>query len=201
MKGWSLDQTRQQRADKRAEAARAAEAAGREIRGETFPLDAGSEHVDLGAEFPITVIGPLLELDEEIGLVVKQAFSLATAKDDAQTQREGVQLMMDLLVMNPNLPVKLVGIARSVAVNLLGEPFVAAFLGATPPPSPQDIGSLAAAIAWWYGEALGEAFGSSESSTDDSETSSQTSPGSTTGSTPDAPSSPEVTPPSSVSAA
>lgn len=199
MNGWSLEQSRQQRADQRRKAAKEAEAAGREARGETYPLDFGTTQVELGAEFPITALEPLLGLDEEIGLVIKQAVTLATVRDDDEQQREGVQLMVDLLVMTPNLPRKLLGIAREVGDNLLGAEAMGALLASGP--SAPDVASLVGAIWSWYAEALGEAFESIASSPSDGETLKQTSPGSTPDSTPAAPSSPPDTPTSSAPAA
>lgn len=193
MKNWSLAQSRQQRAD-----ARAVEAAGREARGETFVLDFGGDApVELAAEFPITVLAPLRALDEELAYLIRQAFQLATNRD-RDDQVAGLQMMVDLLVMSPNLPTQAVDIAHQIAVNLFGEQGMVDFLAAAP--SLQDIAALVGAVADWYGASLGEAFGSPASSTNDGETSKPISSGSTD-STPDVSSTEPGTPSSSERAA
>lgn len=194
MKNWSLAQSRQQRAD-----ARAVEAAGREARGETFALDLGGEHpVELHAEFPIDVLSPLRELDEEMAFVIREAFKLATSGNDRDDQVAGLQMMVDLLVMSPNLPTQLIDVAQRIAVRLIGEQGMVDLMAARP--SLQDIAALVGAVADWYAASLGEAFGSRESSTNDSETSKPISNGGTD-STPDGSSSPTDTPTSSELAA
>lgn len=202
-----LDAKRAERAAERAEARRHAEAAGREARGETFPIRIGGEIIaTLQPELPLTALSPIREIDDEIGLLLHQAMLIAQKERaargsgaSADTAMDATKLLIDLLVTSPNLPQKMIDIARTVGANLLGEEGLTAFLAAAP--SVPDVAALAGGLFDWYGTSLGEAWRSSESSTDAGGTSNTTSTSSTTASTPDGSTSEPATPPSSESAA
>lgn len=193
MAGLDLDAARAARAAER----RQQDAAGREARGETLPITLGGETIaTLTAEFPLTVLGPLREIDSEIALLVNKAMSVVqdrrgggTGGDDAM---DATMLVIDLLALNPALPTKVVDIAREMGVRLLGADGLAAFLAAEP--TGQDVAALVKGVTDWYGVSLGEASRSSESPTSAGGTSNGTSGSTPEDSTPETRSEPVTTP-------
>jgi hypothetical protein len=154
------------------DAERAVRAASREGRGQTYPIRLGGGIVaTLPTELPVDVLAPLRALDGDLTLILRQA--MEATKGGANARMDATELVVDVLIANPSLPVTAIDIVRDVAVNLLGQEGFAALLAARP--SSQDYAALIKGVFRFYGLTLGEALPSSDSSTDVGATSSTTS--------------------------
>lgn len=161
---------------KRLERARA-RAARQEARGDTLPITLGGQVIaTLGAEFPLDVLEPLADINLDIALLMQQAVAAAQASDNAAN----VDLIVNILAANPDLPREFLAAVKEIGRRLLGDGGYAAFVAARP--SPWDVGALASVLLQWYGVSLGESSGSSDASSTSGVTSNTTS-GSTAGST------------------
>lgn len=180
---------------RRAERA-AARAARNEGMGETLPIRFGGKVIaTLQPEFPLRVLAPLGDIDLDIALLVQQVLANAAAEDAA---RANLELVVNLLAANPNLPSTFVAAVKEMGRRLLGKDGYQAFVEQDP--TPWDVAALISDLLTWYGVSLGESLRSSISSTPDGETSNATS-GSIGGSTPAASGGAPASPGSSASAA
>jgi hypothetical protein len=160
------------RTDREAERAKAAQ---REGAATTVPVIwCGREIAVLDAELPLEALSPLLLIDAEITLLLRQAMSMTGGKVDADT----TGLVIDLLTTSPDLPAKVLDVARQMAVAVLGEDGLGAFLAGRP--SAQDAAALAKGLFAHFGISLGEASGSGGSPETAGPTSKATSDGITT---------------------
>ncbi len=158
----------------------------------------GTEVATLPAELPLDVFAPVKRLNLDFALLFRQALDMTKADSDAQSQRAATDLIVDLLVGNPNLPTDLLAAIHDMGVALMGEEGLAGFLAARP--SSDDVGALVKGLFRLYGLSLGEASASLASQESDGTTSTPTSSAST-GSTPEASTSSPESPDSSESAA
>lgn len=152
----------------------------RSARRETttgLPLRLGGQTYVLAPEVPLDVFEPLLAVDVDMALLVRQAMSIANGSNNAQQQRDATALIVDLLVANPNLPRDVISAIVKVAQRMLGEEAYAALVAFRP--SKEDAGVLAKALFAHYGVSLGEASAPSEQSEGAGTTSKQTSSGGT----------------------
>lgn len=146
--------------DARRRARSQARAARQEAQGETLPIVLGGAVIaELPAEFALDVLEPLTQLDLDMALLVQQAIANATATDAA---RANMELIVNILAANPNLPREFVHAVKEIGKRLLGEDGYDAFMAARP--TPWDVAALASDVFSWYGLTLGEAWGSSTSS-------------------------------------
>jgi len=154
---------------KRLERARA-RAARQEARGETLPITLGGQAIaTLGAEFPLDVLEPLADINLDIALLMQQAVAAAQANDNSAN----VELIVNILAANPDLPREFLAAVKEIARRLLGDEGYAAFVAARP--SPWDVGALVSVLFQWYGVSLGESSGSSDASSTGGATSNMTS--------------------------
>jgi hypothetical protein len=169
------------------DAARKSRAAQREAKDQPQPIVFGGEVVAyLPVELPLNVIAPLREIDDTIAIVIRQALALAKNTDDARARWEASELVVDMLAATPDLPIKLVDVVTKIAVNLLTQEGLDAFMAVRP--SIQDIAAFVKGVFRHYGVSLGEALPSSDSPTGDGGTSLSTS-------SPDSNSTPEASGP------
>jgi hypothetical protein len=178
--------------DSRADRARA-RAARQEGRAETLPVILGGVTIaTLAAEFPLSVLEPLTEINVDLGFVIKTVMQAAKS-GEKEKQEAGLNLIVDVLVVNPDLPASLLAALRDIGRRLLGDEGYAALMAANP--SAGDIGALATGLMGWFGLSLGEFLGSSTSpSAAGGETSKPTSPSTTADLTPAVPGVAQVTP-------
>lgn len=167
----NLDAKRLQRAQARA--------AKREGHGETLPIVFGGETIAvLAAEFPIDVLEPVQDINLDIALLLQQAVANANA---TEAGRANMELIVNILAANPDLPRELVGAVKEIGLRLLGPDGYSALCAGRP--TPWDVAALVGDLFSWYGLTLGEALRSSTSSPTDGGTS-NTIASSTSGSTP-----------------
>jgi hypothetical protein len=164
-----LSKLRQERAAKRAAVAE------REARadGEPIILD-GKEIAVLPPELPFGVIKPLRKINDEIALILRQALRMQQGGQVV----DGIQLVLDLLSTNAQLPETLVEVVHDMGKALLGEDGLAQLL-ATPDLSLPDIAALVGGIFNHFGASLGESSRSVASSQNADPNSEPTSPAST----------------------
>lgn len=144
-----------------------ARAARREAQSETLPIVFGGTVIaELPAEFPLDVLEPIQDINLDIALLVQQAVLNANAEDAAQAN---IDLVVNILAANPDLPKELINAVREIGRRLLGDAGYAAFVAARP--TPWDVAALTSDMFSWYGLTLGEAWRSSTSSGVDGETS------------------------------
>lgn len=146
------------------------EASGGDI---TVRLSADSVVV-LPAELPIDTFAPFLEINLDLAVFLRKVFDAYQAGDKGA---DLASALVDVLIVNPDLPREVLGAVQSGAEALFGVDGYAALV--TFRPSPQDIGVLVGALLQKYGVTLGEALGPRESSESAGPTSSPTSDGST----------------------
>lgn len=163
---------------KRLDRARA-RAARKEARGETLPIVLGGQVIaTLGAEFPLDVLEPLADINLDIALLLQQAVAAAQATDNAAN----VDLIVNILAANPDLPREFLAAVKEIGRRLLGDGGYAAFVAARP--SPWDVAALASTLFSWYGVSLGESSGSSDAVSEGNGVTSNTISGPTGVSTP-----------------
>lgn len=147
----------------------AARSAASEAHQHKPAIKVGGQRIELPEELPLDVLQPLLHLDVDLSILLRQALDArrAGSNDDA------ISAVVDMLVMNKSLPQDIVTAATTMARRLVGdegyERLVAARL--TLP----EIGRLAKYLGRRYGVGLGEASPSSGSSEGTGTTSSPTS--------------------------
>lgn len=169
-----LDAKRLERARQRA--------ARQEARGETLPIVLGGQQIaTLGAEFPLDVLEPLSDINLDIALLFQQAVSAANAEGDNAASME---LIVNILAANPDLPREFIAAVKEIGKRLLGEDGYARFVAARP--TPWDVAALASVLFTWYGVSLGESSRSSAAVSSSGATSNTIS-GTTSGSTPGEP--------------
>lgn len=141
-------------------------AARQEARGETLPIVLGGQTIaTLGAEFPLDVLEPLSHINLDIALLVQQAVAAAQGSDNSAN----VELIVNILAANPDLPREFIAAVKEIGKRLLGEDGYSAFVAARP--TPWDVAALASVLFSWYGVTLGESSGSSVASSTDGATS------------------------------
>jgi hypothetical protein len=182
--------------DARAERAKA-RAARQEGRAETLPVILGGVTIAvLPAEFPLSVLEPLTEINVDLGFVIKTVMQAAKSGEKAK-QEAGLDLIVNVLVVNPDLPATLLAAVQNMGRRLLGDEGYAALMAGKP--SAGDIGALATGLLSWFGLSLGEFLGSSTSpSANGGETSKPTSSSTTADLTPAEPGDGPAIPDSSV---
>lgn len=144
---------------------------------------------DLPLEVPLDVFSPLKTLDFDLPLLVKTAMDAVTG-ETGDTQREATDLVINLLVANPNLPRDLLDAIEDMGRRFLGDVAFDDLLAFRP--SKEDLGVLVKGLFVNYGVSLPEASSPSESSEGDGTTSkptSSTTTESTSGGSGDSPSS------------
>lgn len=183
---------------KRIQRAAAREAQG--MTGGTVPVHVGDKTFHLPPELPATIVTYLLDPDVEIAQVLMILVRTLQAQLRAgQNERaaDAMDLFLDALVENKQLPVGLIRALYNVAKELFGEQAWAEFKAGNP--SVDDEIELFKGLLKSYGARLGELFASSAPASSGGATSSAISSVSTA-STPAASGFPQVTPISSVSA-
>jgi hypothetical protein len=144
-----------------------ARAAKQEARGETLPIILGGRTIaTLGAEFPLDVLEPLADINLDIALLFQQAVSAANAEGD---NAASIELIVNILAANPDLPREFIAAVKEIGRRLLGEDGYSAFVAARP--TPWDVAALASVLFTWYGVSLGEQSRSSAAASGSGETS------------------------------
>lgn len=143
-----------------------------------IPVVLGGERFVLPAELPVEALDPLLSEEMDLAGVLQQV--LADKPDGADEESIG-ELVINVLVNRPNLPIQLVQAIKDVFAALFGPEQYERFLAQRP--SVPDYLRLAKHLLPLLGVSLGEALGSPDSSESAGETSKPTSP-STAASTP-----------------
>lgn len=191
MKSLDLDSARDERAKARA--------ARQEGRGETLPVIIGGKMITvLTAEFALSALEPLTEVDIDIAYVIK-AVSQAAQAAEREQQQAALNLLVNVLAANPGMPASLLAAIKEIGRRILGDDGYAALTAWQP--TPWDLAALANGLLAWYGLSLGEFSGSPAlPSGSTGETSSPTSSGTTAGSTPEGPGVPPGSPVSSAPA-
>ena len=155
----------------------AREARKREGAGVTPALKLDGHRYELPVELPVDVFDPLVHVDVDVSLLVRMAMD---ARDAAEANDENANMavldvLVDLMVANPPLPVDLVGAIKKSTQLLLGEECYAALVAFRP--TVADLGAIAKHLFRQYGVGLGEASPSPDSSGDTETTSKPTSSG------------------------
>ncbi|MBG0818256.1 hypothetical protein [Planomonospora sp. ID82291] len=152
--------------------------ADRIAEGTPFPLKfRGQTICHLPQELPLDVLEPLTEIDVDIALIFRTAIDSFKSQDPDAATVSVLDTLIDLLVMNKNLPDEVLEAAKKIGRRLLTDEGYEAFLAARP--SVSDVIALVKGLMNIYGLRLGE-----------SPTSSATSSGGTTS----MPTSPTTTP-------
>lgn len=146
----------------------------------------------LPVELPLRTLQPLLDLNVDVPLLVRQILDLSGMGDE-QRNTAATGLLVDILTMNPNLPRELIDAVQQIGRNLFGDDGYQRFLDQDP--SGADVAALVKGLLRWYGVSLGESPGSSVSPPDGGGTSKSTSNGSTDSTPADS----TVTPPTPIS--
>ncbi|MBG0819026.1 hypothetical protein [Planomonospora sp. ID82291] len=157
-----------------------------------FPLRfRGRDICELPTELPLDVLEPLTDVAVDLGLIVRTALDAARSQDPNAATMAVIDMVVDQLIINQQLPEQLMTAAKEMAARLLGEDGYPAFLAARP--SVFDVVALVKGLLRKYGLRLGESSPSSASSSGGT-TSTPISPATTPDSTPaepgDAPASP-----------
>lgn len=157
------------------DAARAARK--REGAGITPSLRLNGQSYELPVELPVDVFDPLVHVDVDVSLLVRMAMDAreAAEKNDENANMAVLDVLVDLMVANPQLPVDLVGAVKESSRLMLGEECYAALVAFRP--TVADLGAIAKHLFRQYGVGLGEALPSSDSSGDTETTSKPTSSG------------------------
>ncbi|WP_449060604.1 hypothetical protein [Planomonospora algeriensis] len=164
---------------------------------DTFPLRfRGRDLAVLPSELPLDVLEPLTGVAVDLGLIVRTALD-AARKDPAAATMAVIDMVVDQLILNQELPEQVMAAAKEMARRLLGDDGYAAFLAARP--SVHDVIALVRGLARVYGVGLGESSPSS-ASVSGGTTSTPTSPATIPASTPEEPGDVPALPGSSVSA-
>lgn len=159
-----LDAKRIQRAQARAIA--------REGKGDKLPIIFGGRVIaQLDAEFPLDNLEPLQDVNVDVALLIQQA--VANANATGAPGQANLELVVNVLAANPDLPKELIGAVKEIGRRLLGPVGYDDFC--TQRPTPWDITALIGDLFSWYGMTLGEALRSSTSSAPDGRTSNTTS--------------------------
>ncbi|MFC6938181.1 hypothetical protein ACFQHO_53185 [Actinomadura yumaensis] len=121
----------------------------------------------LPAELPVAAIAPLRSLNMDITYLLRQVADLARMSSDDPDEvaaRMGIiDMVINLLVSNPDLPSELLATVEQIAVALFGEDGYAQFLAEKE--SLDDIAETVRAVASWYAVALGKLVSRWSSST------------------------------------
>ncbi|WP_433541989.1 hypothetical protein ACQP10_38200 (plasmid) [Streptosporangium sandarakinum] len=142
--------------NERMEAARAA-------RGE----EAGPEPVRLGgqviallpAELPIDVLEPITRVKVDTALLFRSVMDAYKSRDEAESTAALVDMLVDLVIMNPDLPAELVEAVKEMGRRILGADGYEKFVAARP--SLQDGGALIKGLAKKYSMSSGKSSPSS----------------------------------------
>lgn len=179
------------------DADRASRAAQREGKGASLPIRFGGEKIaDLPVELPLDVLLPLREIDEDLALMFRTVMQMASQQTGEASRMDATNLVVDLLVSNPNLPTVMLDTAAQIGRNLLTVEGYDKFIAQRP--SREDIGALIKGVFRYYGVSLGEASAPSDSSDSGGATSNTTSSSTSdstpevSGPTPDAPQTPQT---------
>ena len=139
-------------------------------------LTIGNRELVLPIELPLDVLAPLVDLDVDVSFLIREVMN-ARKTGIENASEDLASAVIDMLVLNPNLPKDVVRAVQAMARELLGgeqyEHLVAQKL------SLPDVGLLAKWALRRYGVSLGEASRSSDSSESSGTTSKPTSPGET----------------------
>jgi hypothetical protein len=137
--------------------------------------------LELPTELPLDALEPLTAIDVDVSVLIRQVLDARNqAKETGETADNEAILgaIIDMLVVNPSLPVQLIDAVKEITRRLFGpegyEHLVASKL------SIKDVGLIAKYIGRQYGVGLGEASPASESSEAAGTTSKSTSSASTT---------------------
>ncbi|NYF44601.1 hypothetical protein [Streptosporangium sandarakinum] len=149
---------------------------------EAFPLKFRGRIVcELPTELPLDVLEPLTHVAVDLGLIVRTALDAARAQDPQAATMGVIDMVVDQLILNKQLPDQVMTAVQQMAVRLLGEQGFADFFALRP--AVPDIVALAKGLMRAYGLRLGESSPSS-SSVSGGTTSTPISPTTTPGSTP-----------------
>lgn len=143
----------------------------------TPALKVNGERIELPAELPLDVLEPLTKVNIDVSLLIRQVLDARGTGEAANEELLGA--VVDMLIVNPSLPVEVVDAVREMSRRLLGAEGYAALVAFRP--TVKDVGSIAKYVIRQYGIRLGEASPSSDSSEGTGTTSKPTSPGGTTG--------------------
>lgn len=157
------------------DADRQSRAAAREGRNKPMRIRFGGEQIAaLPVEMPLDVLSPLREIDDDLALMVRAVMQAMRAQgEDVTSMAQATELVVDLLVSNPNLPTTLLNVAAKVGRGLLGDQGYEKYMAQRP--SREDIGALVKGVFKFYGLTLGESSAPSDSPGDGGATSNTTS--------------------------
>lgn len=162
-------------------AARAeARAARHEGRDDEMTIRLGGKPIAVvAAEFPMSVLEPLMGVNVDVAYLVR-AFSQILGKKGGDADQAAIGLLFDVLAANPRLPHEIVEAIKEMTRRVLTPEGYDALCELNP--TPWDGAALAKGLMAWWGVSLGESQASLPPS-EGGETSKATSNG-TTSSTP-----------------
>lgn len=150
--------------------------------GEDFPLRFRRRQICmLPAELPLDALEPLLNVQVDLPLILRTALDAVKAGEDGTKAFLAVlDMVVDLVVMNKDLPAELLAAVKAVGRRVMGDDGYEAFVQARP--SINDVIALIKGLGGKWGVGLGESSPSSTgspSSTTSTPTSAATSTDST----------------------
>jgi hypothetical protein len=146
----------------------------RELSGKPLTLKLNGNTHELPFELPLDVFQPLEAIDVDVAMLIRLAMDHNGGKD---VREDATNVVIDMLITNPRLPMDIIGAIRNMGNNLLGTDAYNDLVAMRP--SREDIGVLSKRLFAKYGVGLGESSESSASSAGAGTTSKQTSSGST----------------------
>ncbi|WP_043637088.1 hypothetical protein [Nonomuraea candida] len=130
---------------------------------DTFPLKfRGRVVCQLPTELPLDVLEPLTHVAVDLGLIVRTALDAARIKDPNAANMAVLDMVIDQLVINKQLPDQVMAAVKEMAVRLLGEQGFDDFFALRP--ALPDMVALVKGLGRAYGLRLGESSPSSGSS-------------------------------------
>lgn len=173
-------------------------AAAREGKRQALPIHFGGEDITtLPVELPLDTFTPLRALDADLSMVLRQIIAAYRSRGDERMNN--VEMVVDILAANPDLPISVLNVIQEIAQTLLTDEGYTRLMAQRP--TIDDIAYLGSAILDYYGVTLGESQAPSDSPSTAGTTSSATSSPTTTDSMPVESGATDTTPTSSESAA
>lgn len=149
----------------------------REAAPRTPGLRISGERIPLPPELPLDVLEPLTRIDMDISVLIRQVLDARRAGGE-QANETMLGAIIDMIVVNPQLPQDLIEAVKEMGRRLLGPAGYELLVGFRP--TIADIGVIARYVMTQYGVGLGEASPSSDSSEGTGTTSKPTSKRTTT---------------------
>ncbi|MER5649598.1 hypothetical protein [Streptosporangium sp. NPDC002524] len=141
------------------DAARAARTA---ERGPEPLMFGGTIICELPPELPVDVLEPLTAINVDVALIFRTAIDAFKSQDEDRATMSVLDGLVDVLVINKDLPDEVMAAVREMGRRLLGDAGYEAFLAARP--SVMDVAELVKGLLGLYRLRLGESLSSSVTS-------------------------------------